>query len=154
MLIGKIIVRSILFAPSSRAAEACRRITADGYLNPNARLATRFLILPATLISSIVLLAPHGLARIVLSAIAFLGPRMASNFAGIPEEIQLLVHRYSYPVTAAWALNLLGTRMVLKATGRWRARIRDEVYLVGERLHNFGEKRPPPGSKGVVRREK
>lgn len=32
MLIGKIIVRSILTAPSSRAAEACRRITADGYL--------------------------------------------------------------------------------------------------------------------------
>lgn len=25
---------------------------------------------------------------------------------------------------------------------RWRARIRDEAYLIGERLHNFGERKP------------
>lgn len=152
MLIGKIVVRGILLAPSSRAAEACRRITADGYLNPNARLATRFIIVPATLLSSVVLLGPLGLANMILSFVTWLGPRMASNFEGITEEVQVLVHRYSYPVTAAWALSLWGTGQMAKATGRWRARIRDEVYLVGERLHNFGEKKPPPGTKGVVRR--
>ena len=27
---------------------------------------------------------------------------------------------------------------------KWKGRIRDEVYLIGERLHNFGESRPPP----------
>ncbi|USW52718.1 Putative Zinc finger, RING-type [Septoria linicola] len=149
MLVGRIVLRSIVTAPTSRAAEAFRRITADGYLNPNARIATRFCILPAILISSVLLLAPLGLGNLMISLVTWLGPQMVSNFEGVTEEVQILVMRYSYPVTAAWVASLWAAKQITKATSRWRARIRDEVYLVGERLHNFGEKKPPPGTREV-----
>lgn len=31
----------------------------------------------------------------------------------------------------------------------WRQRIRDEVYLIGERLHNFGERKVVRVGRGV-----
>jgi E3 ubiquitin-protein ligase MARCH6 len=33
--------------------------------------------------------------------------------------------------------------MLARIVTRWRLVVRDEVYLIGERLHNFGEKRAP-----------
>lgn len=32
---------------------------------------------------------------------------------------------------------------------RWKQSVRDEVYLIGERLHNHGERRPPMMSVSV-----
>lgn len=32
----------------------------------------------------------------------------------------------------------------------WRQRIRDEVYLIGERLHNFGERKVVRVGRGVA----
>ncbi|EME83784.1 uncharacterized protein MYCFIDRAFT_187077 [Pseudocercospora fijiensis CIRAD86] len=143
----RIALRAITSTPTSRAAEAVRRITANGYFNPDARLATRFFILPITLLSITLLTAPLGLANAFLNFLTWAS-------ISLPETLVLMINRYSYPMTAACILALLGSTEVVKATGRWRARIRDEVYLVGERLHNFGERRPPVGSRSVVRRER
>ena len=145
--------RLIITAPASRAAEAFRRITQDGYLNPNIRLATRFFVLPVTLIAAFLLLFPPLVTNIGLMATrAFASPE---SWAGIMDaEFETKMYRYSYPLAASGVVLVLGVREVGKATSRWRARIRDEVYLVGERLHNFGEKKPPPGSKSVVRKDK
>ncbi|KXT02682.1 hypothetical protein AC578_1157 [Pseudocercospora eumusae] len=143
----RIALRAITSTPTSRAAEAVRRITADGYFNPDVRLATRFFILPITLLSITLLTAPLGLANALLNFLTWAS-------ITLPETMVITINRYSYPITAGWILFILGSSEVMKATGRWRARIRDEVYLVGERLHNFGEKRPPVGSKSVVRRER
>ncbi|KAF7188910.1 ERAD-associated E3 ubiquitin-protein ligase doa10 [Pseudocercospora fuligena] len=143
----RIALRAITSTPTSRAAEAVRRITADGYFNPDARLATRFFILPITLLSITLLTAPLGLANALLNFLTWASIKL-------PETMVIMINRYSYPITAGWILLVFGSSEVVKATGRWRARIRDEVYLVGERLHNFGEKKPPVGSKSVVRRER
>ncbi|PPJ54400.1 hypothetical protein CBER1_07762 [Cercospora berteroae] len=153
VLIGRIFLRSIITAPTSFAAEAVRRITANGYFNPNARLATRFVIFPGTILILAVLFLPLIIASFFLGLVTFLGPRMVSGFDGISEEVAIVIYRYSYPVAAAWVATLWGADQIGKATGRWRARIRDEVYLVGERLHNFGERKPPPlGGVGVGRK--
>ncbi|KAM3416608.1 ERAD-associated E3 ubiquitin-protein ligase doa10 [Cercospora zeina] len=144
VLVARVFLRSILTAPTSPAAEAVRRITTNGYLNPSARLATRFVILPGTLLALALLLIPVNIAGLFCALVEYLGPRMVSDFAGISEDIAVAVSRYSYPVAAAWGATLWGADQIAKATERWRARIRDEVYLVGERLHNFGEKKPPP----------
>jgi E3 ubiquitin-protein ligase MARCH6 len=151
LVYGRVAMRLILTAPASRAAEAFRRITADGYLNPNPRLATRFFVLPATLISLLLLLGPPLAAKVamtILRTTSFLGTD------GLSDDMQTKIYRYSYPLAASCAVVALAVVEVGRATGRWRTRIRDEVYLVGERLHNFGEKRPPEGSRSVVRKDK
>lgn len=155
LLYVRIAVRLILTTPTSRASQAFHLITANGYLNPNARLATRYFVLPATIAAFVVLFAPLGLASALLS-LAGLINRYSSitAFAWQSDEaIRTLIHRYSYPMAAACAFLLAAFAEMGTGLGRWRASVRDEVYLVGERLHNFGEGRPPVGSRSVVRKE-
>ncbi|KAK5123742.1 hypothetical protein LTR85_002378 [Meristemomyces frigidus] len=154
LLYVRLATRFILTAPASRAAEAFRRITADGYLNPNVRLATRFLVAPIMLLAACMLVLPPMLAQMAITAVELQSNDL--HHAGLPldDEAQTKIFRYSYPVAAGLVMLLLCGTELGRATSRWRARIRDEVYLVGERLHNFGEKKPPPHSKSVVRKER
>jgi E3 ubiquitin-protein ligase MARCH6 len=149
LLYCRIVSRALVSAPSSRAAEACRRITAAGYLNPNVRLATRFIIIPSVILATLTFALPPLVAYTLIAT--------GSNFgfsAMQDPEVQTLVYRYSYPVAGTIVGAVLAVLEVARATERWRARVRDEVYLVGERLHNFGEKKPPVGTKSVVRKER
>ncbi|KAK4502147.1 hypothetical protein PRZ48_005570 [Zasmidium cellare] len=149
LLYFRIAIRTYTTSPTSRAAEAFRRVTAEnGYLNPNVRLATRYFILPATILAAIVLLTPPLLARIAITVVTQL------NIFPLNDVLRTMIYRYSYPLAEVVVVTLTGLVQIAKATGRWRARIRDEVYLVGERLHNFGERKPPVGSRSVVRRER
>ncbi|KAK5170643.1 uncharacterized protein LTR77_005232 [Saxophila tyrrhenica] len=153
LVYARIALRLIFTAPASRAAEAFRRITAPGYFDPDVRLATRFVVLPATLFSLTILLVPAVGAKVAFTIITSLrldGGVLAEE--GSEERVKM--YRYAYPLAASAVMLVLACGEVLKATRRWRARIRDEVYLVGERLHNFGEKRPPEGTGSVVRRER
>lgn len=147
LLYLRIAARYIMTAPASRAAEAVRRITADGYLNPKVGLATRFFILPTALVATLLLFVPLGLAQTFITSMSYMQVL-------IDDALKIMIYRYSYPLAAGCVMLVLGTAELANATSRWRARIRDEVYLVGERLHNFGEKKPPSGSKSVVRKEK
>jgi E3 ubiquitin-protein ligase MARCH6 len=102
-----------------------------GYLNPDARLATRAFIAPSLLVFSILVLWPFASAKL---AIAVAGERF-------DDSQKLFAVRMAYPglmFAACCAWFCFG---VMKATARWRMKIKDEVYLIGERLHNFGEKR-------------
>jgi E3 ubiquitin-protein ligase MARCH6 len=148
LLYVRIAIRFILSTPTSRAAEAFRRITAAGYLNPDARLATRFFVLPATLLTLLVLLAPLSTAHVLIFTINIF------RRTALATQTQAVIYRYAYPLMAVCAVAWVVLRGAAGATARWRSRIRDEVYLVGERLHNFGEKRPPVGSRSVVRKER
>jgi E3 ubiquitin-protein ligase MARCH6 len=149
LVYARIGMRLIVTAPASRAAEAFRRITADGYFNPKMWLATRFFVLPASILSISILTFPPVLAKAAIAGLQYLNANILAN-----EAVQVRLYRYSYPLAAGAVVAILGAAEIAKATSRWRARIRDEVYLVGERLHNFGEKRPPPGTRSVVRKER
>ncbi|WPH04933.1 erad-associated e3 ubiquitin-protein ligase doa10 [Acrodontium crateriforme] len=141
--------RMMVQPAASRGAEAFRRITANGYLNPDARLATRYLVAPALILAATILLVPPMIAKLVfmqLSLIAPLGPV-------IDGAVRTKLYRYSYPLAASWLVIAICAVGLMKATTRWRTVIRDEVYLVGERLHNFGEKKPPEGSRSVRRKD-
>lgn len=155
LLYVRIAIRFIVSAPASRAAEGLRRIFQDGYLNPDARLATRIFVLPTILAAAVILTVPLAVARFVL-AVFWIGARVSSAAvtARLSAAAVAAVYRYAYPLTAIGSVALYGAHEFASATARWRARIRDEVYLVGERLHNFGEKRPPVGSRSVVRKER
>jgi E3 ubiquitin-protein ligase MARCH6 len=121
----------IQWRSTSRLATALNTIAHDDWLRPNTRLATRALILPALILSFFAVSLPLCFG-FVANATVF--PHSAS-------DIQSRVYRYSYPASLAACLLIYGFYLLRKQIGIWRANIRDEVYLIGERLHNLGEKK-------------
>ena len=132
-------------SPTSRVASAVKAITRDGILRPNVALATRAFILPAMVACTFLLLAPLPLAYLLKgSSPGFLADQS--------HNVQAKITCYAYP--ALLGLGVAGYCSVLlkRALQRWRMRIRDEVYLIGERLHNFGDmKTYTKGRPGVDR---
>lgn len=141
----RLVVRFVFADRSSRAAEAYRRATEKGPFDVDVRIATRFLILPSLVVAAIILTGPPAAAWVVLGILRF------TAYAVSPDA-STYIYRYSYPAATSILLAVLLLRELRQAMTRWRARMKDDVYLVGERLHNFGEARPPVGSRSVMRR--
>lgn len=140
ILYVKIFIRLILWSAPSRPATALRAVIRNGYLNPDIRLATRGFIVPAALSMGFVLVSPLGLAWLALQ-----NPALAEKVA-MDEVAKENVYRYAYPFVAGMvAVGLVLWEMV-KAFGRWRKKVKDEVYLIGERLHNYGGARRKKGA--------
>ena len=112
--------------PQTRAATAIRSILRQGFWRPDVRLATRAFILPAIVLSSILLVTPLALGWIINTSLRQPG-------------LEAKVYRYSYPGILGVALAFYCALLLKRQVGVWRTRIRDDVYLIGERLHNFGE---------------
>lgn len=123
--------RLILWYSPSRPADALRGIVRDGWLNPDVRLATRSFIFPASLLMGVAFAVPFSLA--------WTANRVFFPTADVVFKTR--VYRYSYPVVLAFGLLIALSYLLGAAFRGWRRRIRDEVYLIGERLHNFGERR-------------
>lgn len=138
VLYVKMVGRFIIWNAPSRPADALRAIVRHGWLNPDIRLATRSFILPASILMAAALTAPLGLGWAANQTV----------FADADPDKQSRIYRYSYP--GVLALGMLAAAMwgLGIAFEGWRQRIRDEVYLIGERLHNFGEKRGGKVGKG------
>ena len=131
LLYVKLTTRLIQLYPDSRLATSLRLIIRNGYLNPDAWLATRSFILPAALLLSTALVVPWFIAQIAVKTF----------FQNLSEQNKILVFRFAYPAVlsfAGWGYLLY---LVSRAVAGWKLRIKDEVYLIGERLHNFGERK-------------
>jgi len=139
LLYVKLTSRFILWHADSRPAEALRAVTRKGYFDPDIRIATRCFILPATVVLLAALLVPFGLARLA---------NMLEIFGSDPLQ-QMLVYRYAYPMCLSMLINFSGAWVLMGVMKGWRMRIRDEVYLIGERLHNFGD-RGKSGANGLL----
>lgn len=137
LLYVKITTRLILWYEHSRPAMSLKAITRNGYLNPDAKLATRSFILPAVLILSTALFFPWSLARIAAATVWKNNP-----------ESHILIYRYSHPMFLVVCCVGFSTAHLFGMLKEWRMMIRDEVYLIGERLHNFGDRKP--ASPGVA----
>lgn len=131
LLYVKLTTRLIQFYPESRLATSLRLIIRNGYLNPDAWLATRSFILPAALLLSTALVVPWCVAQIVVTVL----------FQNLSEHNKMLVFRFAYPAVLAFAGWVYVLYLVSRAVAGWKMRIKDEVYLIGERLHNFGERK-------------
>ena len=134
----KMLGRLIMWNAPSRPADALRAIVRHGWLNPDIRLATRSFILPASIQMAFALTTPLGLGWAINKTV----------FATADPADQSRVYRYSYPGVLALGMLLAALWGLGVAFRGWRQRIRDEVYLIGERLHNFGEKRGGKAVKG------
>ncbi|KFY08546.1 hypothetical protein V492_06136 [Pseudogymnoascus sp. VKM F-4246] len=130
--------RGILWYADSRPAAALRAVVRKGMLDPDVRLATRAFIAPLTLIAVLGLAAPMVCAWTV----------NALGLFGSSDEARTRVYRYAFPAMTAAFAQVQGLAAAAEVVRGWRMSIRDEVYLIGERLHNFGESRRK-GSAGV-----
>jgi E3 ubiquitin-protein ligase MARCH6 len=137
ILYVRIGTRFLTWNRQSRAARAVQAVVRNGYLNPAAGLATRAFIVPSLIAFAVLI----GFPNIVAAMLNWTVFRLRS------EEELIRLQRLSYPVAMACVFSVWLFIVTTKATERWRARIRDEVYLIGERLHNFGEKRPGPATR-------
>ncbi|KAI9809988.1 MAG: hypothetical protein M1827_006755 [Pycnora praestabilis] len=131
VLYVKIAARLILWYPASRPAIALRAIIRDGWLHPDVRLATRAFILPAVTLMGAALVVPLPFAWLVNTLF------VRKSSVGLSGRL----YRYSYPALLATGFAISLLYLLGLAVKGWRQRIKDEVYLIGERLHNFGERR-------------
>jgi E3 ubiquitin-protein ligase MARCH6 len=124
----RVILRTVTNQPNTqtRAATAIRSILRRGFWRPDVRLATRAFILPSLVLSCVLLVAPLGLGWMINATLRDVG-------------LQAKVYRYAYPGITGVVLALYCAVLLKRQVGVWRTRIRDDVYLIGERLHNFGE---------------
>lgn len=131
VLYTRLAVRLMLRNENSRPALALKAIVRNGWLCPDIKFATRAFIFPAFLAMAIALLTPLALGSII----------NATLMKGETTLVHSLVYRYAYPGFLFLVLLSCGIYLLRRQLNVWRMGIRDDVYLIGERLHNFGEKR-------------
>jgi E3 ubiquitin-protein ligase MARCH6 len=132
-LYSRLAARLLFANRNTRPAQAFTQVIQGGYLHPDAKIATRCFVLPALALFTIAVGAP-----------AFLATSMSHTlYRGASEATKNQVWRYSFPVVGLSIAVMFTGRMLARIVTRWRLVVRDEVYLIGERLHNFGEKRAP-----------
>ncbi|KAL3417465.1 E3 ubiquitin-protein ligase march6 [Phlyctema vagabunda] len=139
LLYVKLTTRLILWYENSRPAQALRAVTRNGYLNPDARLATRSFIFPLTVVLGFLLGAPWVIAS--LACKSFL--KQASS-----QEVKV-IFRYAYPMMFAVVMVGVACWTLIGVVRGWKQRIKDEVYLIGERLHNFGDNKKGTNSVSI-----
>ncbi|KIX03707.1 uncharacterized protein Z518_07260 [Rhinocladiella mackenziei CBS 650.93] len=125
-------------APDSQVATALRAITRDGYLKPDVRLASRAFVLPATVICTVLLVTPLAYAKMIIVLLRIHDP-----------EMKMRLYRMAYPGILGLFMTWGAIILMQQQLASWRVKIRDEVYLIGERLHNFHE----PGPEKSARRK-
>lgn len=123
-------IKLTVWHPNSWAAAVLNTVFRDGWLRPNIKVATRALVLPLLLLVTTAVVMPLTLGGVV---------RWTVFYASA--DAQPLVYRYAYPATLLVVLAAWATHLVLRRIAIWRINIRDDVYLIGERLHNYSEKR-------------
>ncbi|KAL5604458.1 hypothetical protein BROUX41_002427 [Berkeleyomyces rouxiae] len=125
--------------PNCRLSQAIRAVTHRGFFNPPVRLFTRAFVLPGLVLSLIAIVAPPALMDFTMST-NVLAP-MSDDASS-----RAFMYRMSYPITAMWVSALIGLNIFFGIVNNWTAKIRDEAYLVGTRLHNLdGVKTPTRG---------
>lgn len=132
-LYSRLAARLLFANRNTRPAQAFTQVIQEGYLHPDAKIATRCFVLPALALFAIAVGAPALLAWSMSHTL----------YRGASEATQNQLWRYSFPVVGLSIAVMFAGRVLAKIVTRWRLVVRDEVYLIGERLHNFGEKRAP-----------
>ncbi|KAF6230643.1 hypothetical protein HO173_011180 [Letharia columbiana] len=143
----KMAARVILYNTPSRPASALRGIIRNGWLNPDVRLATRGFILPAVIAMTVALVTPLALGWLANATVLH-------AYSAEDEIFKACVYRYSYPGVLAIGFAATFVTLLSRAFTGWRRKIRDEVYLIGERLHNFGDSKRAKGKGKGKAREK
>jgi E3 ubiquitin-protein ligase MARCH6 len=130
----------------SRVSNAARAVLRRGWLDPDASILTRSFVVPGLAIWLAAVATPLLVAKLTI-ADGFaetvirdygMAPAYAPPDRALYDACVVLIYRMSFPLVS---LAIAGALAVWSAVGvfrSWQVRIRDEAYLIGERLHNFG----------------
>ncbi|KAG4304891.1 hypothetical protein PORY_001566 [Pneumocystis oryctolagi] len=124
-----IIGHLIMLNTESSLARSMRQIVRNGYMDPDILLSTKMFIIPFGSIMILALLAPLGLGYLISIPLC----RTACHDT-IP-----YIYRYSYPLTLLGILTVLILKGFCILLTKCKQSIRDEVYLIGEQLHNYSQ---------------
>jgi E3 ubiquitin-protein ligase MARCH6 len=146
----------------TRPSAAVRAVLRRGWLDPDAAVLTRAFVIPglvlwATLVTVPLLvgqgLVAYGMKDQLMAHIADgVYKELAIDLGGkdspvvrtdqldqqLADTVTVLVYRLSYPLTALLVACAASGWNLIGVFRGWQVRIRDEAYLIGERLHNFG----------------
>ncbi|KAK8048129.1 hypothetical protein PG994_009859 [Apiospora phragmitis] len=114
-----------------RPAQAVRAVLRRGWFEPDVAVLTRAFVIPGLMASLALVMLPPLATRVVVA-------RGLLGSGQWDAETQVIVFRLAYPFAALCGFVGYVMRGVLVVLDGWRARVRDEAYLMGERLHNFG----------------
>ncbi|KAF9875351.1 hypothetical protein CkaCkLH20_07171 [Colletotrichum karsti] len=115
----------------TRMAQAVRAVLRRGWLQPDVLVLTRAFVVPGLLVGGLAIFGPPY-AISWMESHGVLGTPVPA-----PHELKM-IYRLSYPAAAFSALAAMAFWSIVGVFNNWKARIRDEAYLIGERLHNFG----------------
>lgn len=130
-LYARLAARLVFANRNSRPARAFTAVVRDGYLYPDARVATRCFVLPVVAMFLIAIAIPSSLSFVTNRTLYY----------GATAATKNQVWRFSFPAVGLSLAAMWVSNAVIRLLVRWRLIVRDEVYLIGERLHNFGEKK-------------
>ncbi|KAK0631166.1 hypothetical protein B0T17DRAFT_530300 [Bombardia bombarda] len=136
----------------TRLAFAVRAVLRRGWLDPDLTILTRAFIIPGLALWAFAIAAPLLVARFTIAnglAEAVIEASGAVLVDGVPDRslydaYLVLIYRLSFPFVAFGAGAVVALWSVIGIFRGWKVRIRDEAYLIGERLHNFGVVNVPP----------
>lgn len=114
----------------SRVAAATRAVLRRGWLEPDVKVLTRAFVVPGVLLWLVAVFAPLMVAKATIWY-ATTGPNSDNPLATI------LVYRFCFVAALLCVAGFEVLRGILGVFRGWRVRIKDEAYLIGERLHNF-----------------
>lgn len=130
----------------SRLAAATRAILRHGWLEPDVKVLTRAFVVPGLSLWLAAVFGPLMLARTAIRYTA--GPEQADK----PDSTTgVLIYRFCFAAALLCAVGFAVMRGIFGVFRSWRVRIKDEAYLIGERLHNFSS---PPQVLGERERER
>jgi E3 ubiquitin-protein ligase MARCH6 len=145
--------------PGTRLATAVRAVLRRGWLDPDVNVLNRAFIIPGlavwiTAVATPLLFAKftvdNGLAYTIMQSS---GVEVAdgSPDQAVYDAYLVLIYRLSFPFVALLLASGFTLWSLVGVFRSWQVRIRDEAYLIGERLHNFSTGNGAPGPRGAWR---
>ena len=134
----RIVIRVMLTFPNrrTRASRAVRAIVRHGWWHPDVRLATRALILPILVTCTVILIVPLFIGAGLIASLDL--PAISTDQG---RQSRMLIFRAAYPAVLIIAVASYVVVLLRRQLEVWSSKIKDEVYLVGERLHNLHERK-------------
>jgi E3 ubiquitin-protein ligase MARCH6 len=133
----------------SRVSNAARAVLRRGWLDPDVSILTRSFVVPGLAVWLAAVATPLVLARVgIADGLAETAMQKLAKADGAPDQTLydacvVLIYRMSFPLMALAVVSALTLWSVVGVFRSWQVRIRDEAYLIGERLHNFGGTNAP-----------
>lgn len=116
----------------SRLAAATRAVLRHGWLQPDVKVLTRAFVVPGVFLWLAAVCGPLVLAKTAIWYTA-----SAEQAGTSSDAVVVLVYRFCFAAALLCAATLTMVRNVFGVFRSWRTMIKDEAYLIGERLHNF-----------------